>query len=332
MQMPWQKATKIADTSSSPSFSDIATEADILACFRLLLGRAPNPEELRGHMMRVGEPLSAILPSYLNSLEFSNRALTATSDSQETVATVLPDFTIYSAMDDLSVGKYVRDDSYEREVAAVFRAQLKPGMKVVDIGANIGYFTMLSAGIVGPSGHVLAVEPNARNARLLEASRRANHFENISIAQVAAGRETGLLVLNTSHSNGTTSSLPDEASRIFNAETVACVRLDTLLQTAWVDFLKIDVEGAEYNALLGGENMIRRCRPMIVSEFSPTMMPGISQISGPDYLQWLIGLGYELSVIEADGSLSPAGCDPRRVMEIYKGRMTDHVDIFARGF
>jgi FkbM family methyltransferase len=330
MRMPWRKPKEVSGRASLPaSFSDLTSEADILACFRLLLGRDPNPEERRGHMMRVGEPLSAVLPSYLNSLEFANRALRIAPESQSMLATTLPDFSIYSALDDLSVGKYVRNDNYEREVTAVFRAYLRAGLRVVDIGANIGYFTMLSARLVGPTGHVLAVEPNPRNARSIEASRRLNKFDNVTIAQVAAGRETGLLILNTSHSNGTTSPLPDDSARIFEAETVPCIPLDKLVDELHIDFVKVDVEGAEYNALLGGETMIRRCRPFILSEFSPSMMPGISGISGEDYLRWLIGLDYELAVIRPDGSLEPTGRDRHRVMEIYESRMTDHIDIFA---
>ena len=204
-------------------------------------------------------------------------------------------------------------------------------MNVVDIGANIGYFTMLAASLVGPRGHVLAVEPNPRNMRLLEASRRANRYDHVTLAQAAAGRETGILILNTSYSNGTTSAPPDDLAQLLSAESVPCLRLDSLVDVnTTVDFIKVDVEGAEYNALLGAEGTIRRCRPFIVSEFSPAMMPGISHVSGEDYLNWLISLGYDLSVVEPDGDLTETGTDTGAVMRIYASRMTDHIDILAQ--
>ena len=301
-----------------------------MACFRLILGRVPNKEEWRGHSMRAGEPLAQVVSSYLTSLEFQRRGLLAHDATGDIVPADIQGFRIYSALDDAAVGRHVRGDNYERDVTALFRSRLRPGMGVIDIGANIGYFTMLAASIVGPEGRVLAVEPNPRNVRLLEASRRANRFDHVTVVQTAAGRETGLLILNTSFSNGTTSAPPDELAQFLSAEVVPCLRVDSLLGlNDPVDLIKVDVEGAEYNALLGGEAIIRRFRPFIVSEFSPAMMPGISNISGEDYLRWLIALGYNLAVVEPDGSLIDVGSEIGAVMNIYEARMTDHIDIAA---
>jgi hypothetical protein len=68
---------------------------------------------------------------------------------------------------------------------------------------------------------------------------------------------------------------------------------------------------------------------MILTEFSPTLMPGISGIDGPGYLAWLIGLGYRLSVVERDGGLLAAGTDANIVMRAYEARGVDHIDILA---
>jgi FkbM family methyltransferase len=332
MRLPWTAKRQASDHSDpwTRPYVDTATTSDILACFRLLLGRMPNAEEWRGHSMRAGEPLASVVSSYLSSLEFDRRGLLSREIAEDIVPAEVQGFVVYSSLNDAAVGKHVRDDNYERDVTALFRASLRPGMSVVDIGANIGYFTLLAASLVGPQGRVLAIEPNHRNVRLLEASRRANNFRHVTIAQTAAGRETGLLVLNTSYSNGTTSDLPADLAQFFSAEAVPAMRLDSLLdRDTPVNFIKIDVEGAEFNALLGGEATIRRWRPLLVSEFSPSLMPGISHISGEDYLRWLIGFGYELSVLEQDGSMTRTGDDISAVMHIYRARMSDHVDIVA---
>lgn len=323
-----QTETSARDRLAGDDFSDRATEDDIYHCFRLLLGRRPNPEEWPGHSARVGEPLEPVVASYVQSLEFARRGLARPTGLGDVSLAVLPDFRIYTQSDDAAVGQHVRADNYEHDVTAVFRRLLRPGDHVLDLGANIGYFTMLSAALVGPSGSVAAVEPNPGNARLVEASRRANGFAQVSVNQVAAGVAPGLLVLHRSHSNGTTSAPPDELASLLDSETVGCVRAETLVpRHRRVALIKVDVEGAEYTALRGCTRIIRHDRPAIVSEFSPSLMPGISGITGPAYLAWLIGQGYALHIVLPDGTARAA--DPEAIMTEHAARGTDHLDLLA---
>ncbi len=311
-------------------YSPNATATDIFHCFRLLLGRNPEPSEWPGHSMRTGEALPRVVASYLASLEFARRNLVTQGLSQSLQIARLPEFQIYVSADDLDVGRDVLAGNYEKDVAAVFRRVLRPGMAVVDVGANIGYFTMLSASIVGATGQVLAVEPNPRNVRLLEASRRLNGFAQVTVAQVAAGRETGILVLHAAHSNGTTSAPSADLEALLAAETVPALRLDDLVQAGRpIGLIKVDVEGAEYNALLGGRGILERDRPTIISEFSPGYMPGISGIDGAGYLRWIVARGYRIGVVRPDGSVSAPGTEPEPVLAEHQARGTDHIDIVA---
>jgi FkbM family methyltransferase len=311
-------------------YDPAATPDDIFFCFRLLLGRSPNREEWRGHAAQAGAALPSVVGSYLNSLEFSRRNLLTQDRLAGVELAALPLFSIYAAMDDLAVGRHVRADNYEPDVTQVFRRVLRPGMGVLDIGANIGYFSMLSAALVGAAGYVLAVEPNPANIRLLEASRRANGFGQMTVSQTAAGPQAGLLVLHSSHSNGTTSALPDDLDAMLGAEIVSCVPPDALVPaTRRIDLIKVDVEGAEYKALQGCTDIIARDRPVIVSEFSPDLMEGISGIDGPGYLAWLAGHGYGLAVIAPDGAFIAVSSGHEQVMDIYRARGTDHIDIVA---
>lgn len=305
---------------------ETATEADIAACFRLLLGRKPNREEWVGHVGQVGERLKTVVAGYAGSLEFAQRRLTHRSGRVALIEQA--GFRIYADLDDAAVGLHVAGGSYEPDVTAALRRCLRPGMAAIDIGANIGFLAMLAASIVGPGGSVLAIEPNPRNARMLEASRRANGFGQVTVVQAAAGRASGLLVLNATHSNGTTSAMPQDAALLLEAETVACLRVDALVTAQMrVDLIKVDVEGAEYNALLGCGDILARCRPIILTEFSPDLIGSISDISGPDYLGWLVALGYRLAVIEPDGATSEV--DPEQAMAVYLARGTDHIDLVA---
>ena len=308
---------------------EVATEDDIYYCFRLLLGRLPQAHEVLGHWALVGNPLAQVVAAYAGSHEFAQRALAAPSRAGQISLSQQDGFSVYVDEDDIAVGRHVATGGYEPDVTALFRRMLEPGMSVIDIGANIGYFAMLAASLVGPSGHVLAVEPNPRNARMLEASRKANGFANMTLCQAAAGEATGVLALHAVYSNGMTAAVSDDVDHLLAAETVACLRVDRLVEPGRkVDFIKIDVEGAEYTALIGCTRIIEADRPVIVSEFSPELIAGISGISGPGYLRWLAAFGYTIAVVAPDGSIQ--GMEgPDAVMQVYFDRGSDHIDVIA---
>jgi FkbM family methyltransferase len=316
---PWAEGTKTA------------TYEDIFYCFRLLLGRSPNPEEWPGHSSRVGEDLENVVSSYVTSREFADRGLLNKTYQDKVELVHFPSFSLFASIDDLAVGNHVLiGRSYDPRVAAVLSRCVKPGMAVVDIGANIGYLTMLLASLVARSGLVVAVEPNPENIKLLEASRRVNGFDQVLVIQAAAGRQTGLLALHVSHSNGMTGDLPDKLDAIFASRPVPRFALDDLLpRDRHFNLLKIDTEGAELNALIGLSQTLDRDRPVIVSEFSPGALPGISHCSGPEYLRFLIAKGYWIGVIEKDGSESSFRDDVDGVMGAYSRSGIDHIDIIA---
>jgi len=316
---------------SEKEYSHLADEQDIYYCFRLLLGRPPDRVELQGHLSQTGLDLNSVVSQYLNSFEFSRRLadLSKREVDDRVFLKEMETFSLYVQEGDSAVGKHIKHlGAYEPHVTSVFSRELKPGMNVIDIGANIGYFTMLAAKLVGPNGSVMAIEPNPINVKLMEASRRTNSLDNVTIVQAAAGRGLGLLMLNTSFSNGTTAGLSADLVSLLDATTVPCLVIDDLVPAdRHVDFVKIDVEGAEYNALFGAQKTIRRCKPTIVSEFGPAGMPGISGVTGPEYLQFLLGFGYDISVIEKDGSLVDCGNDVEKVMNAFFDSGVDHIDI-----
>ena len=314
------------------AYDSKATREDIYYCFRLLLGRNPNPEEWPGHSSRAGEDLSNVVSSYVTSREFAQRGLTNMSYQNNVDLVRLANFSIFASAEDLAVGRnIVADHSYEPGISALLERYVRPGMAVIDIGANIGYLTMLLASIVQRTGLVVAVEPNPENVRLIEASRRINGFEQVRVLQVAAGRDVGLLALNVSHSNGVTGELPADLNAILASRLVPCFPLQEILNTdRRIDLIKLDAEGAEYNALMGLLEILVRDVPIIVSEFSPGALPGISHCTGPDYLNFLIAKGYRIAVIQPDGSENWFGNDVNGVMDVYSRSGVDHIDIVAR--
>ncbi len=178
----------------------------------------------------------------------------------------LPEFRLYVRLDDWVIGARISlSRTYEPHVAREARALLRPAMRVIDLGANIGYYTMLAAAHVGPSGSVLAFEPDPANGALLARSVAANGFRNVTLVPCAAAGATAAVDLLLDDSNGRL-----VAAGTPGARRVQAVALDQLLGPDHpVDLIKMDIEGAEGLALAGMGRIIAASRPTIISEFSP---------------------------------------------------------------
>ena len=308
-------------------FVDRATADDVFHAFRLLLGRHPNRDEIRGHMLQIGRPLADVARTYLDSREFAARGFGG-AEAGEIVCVDSPaGFRIHVRPSDIAVGEAVAHGGlHEPNVTAVFERRLRPGMRVIDIGANVGWFTMLAASRVGPEGEVIAVEPDRDNAALLEASRRVNGFDNVRLLPVAAGRVSGAVAIFRAYSNAATAPL-DTVDPLQTA-IVPAIRLDDVIDgdKGPIGLIKADVEGAEPIALGGLERVLRRDRPVIICEFAPGMMPGVSGVDGVSYAEWLGSLGYRLATIGPAGEEQPCG-SAAMVMDAYVRSGIDHIDL-----
>jgi FkbM family methyltransferase len=146
---------------------------------------------------------------------------------------------------------------YEPLETLLIRKILKPGMVFIDVGANWGYFTLLGAACVGSRGRVLSVEPDPRLFALLRANLDHNGYNNVTPLSLAAGAQTGTALLTGFDEGGGNWGLsrivPGGASANVSFP-VATAQLDHILEQHGidvVDFLKIDIEGSEEEALQG---------------------------------------------------------------------------------
>ena len=306
--------------------NDIASRTDIFFCFKLILGRSPNKEEWAGHSSRAGEPLKEVVRTYLNSAEFKARNLLASQMPASIVKKHNGRFVVFADVNDPVIGAPVANGTYEPNVTQVVEQLLKPGDTFLDIGANIGYFTLLSALLVGETGRVYAIEPNDMNVKLIESGLNANKFANVSVMQVGAAERIETLMLHSNVGNGTTSTVQDYD--IFSGRTIPGLPIDILLagREKPVNVIKIDVEGYEYRALRGGEQLLLRDKPFIIFEFAAK---GIFGIGGAEFLRWLEGKGYTF----ADISTSPDIESDHSIDEImnnFENAMVDHLDILAK--
>jgi FkbM family methyltransferase len=197
--------------------------------------------------------------------------------------------------------------AHEPHVERALRECLRPGDAVLDIGANIGVFSLLAAGLVGAHGRVIAVEPLARNRALLARSAQANGYAQVEIIAAAAADRAGLLELRT-HPSTSNSAVPAAAGeRLREAQgcsvTVPAVVLDEALGALErLDLVKIDVTGLEPRALRGLERNLARFRPILLSEFHPWAIERASVLAPLDYLRWLRTLYPAITVLYRDGT------------------------------
>lgn len=190
---------------------------------------------------------------------------------------------------------------YEPHLVSFFKERIKPAMVVIDVGANVGFHSMLAARLVGSSGKVLCFEPNSENCRLILLSLEENQFSQVALYPVAASNHQGH-ALFTRHVGSNGGLLPSTKEALLNPNCVVVptLRLDDLIKEK-VDFIKIDTEGAEGLVIGGAKSLIERHRPVVVSEFSMEMLPRVSGISGAEYLTYFQTLGYDLHVIDRHG-------------------------------
>lgn len=293
-----------------------ATYQDILNCFRLLLGRDPNAEEILPHFDLVGKPLSAVVSSYLRSTEFRRRGLLDPAVGAELVT--LDKFSIFVATDDWLIAPAIRA-GYEPDVSEAFLEHLGEG-RVLDIGANCGYFSFLAA---SHGSHVYAFEPMQRNLRLLQAGALLNGFDQVRIIAAAASDSLRTLTIEGVHANAIVGNVEDNSQAALTAEYVAALRVDDVVAGSdLVSLIKIDVEGHEYRAISGALETIRKWRPVIISEFSPDGLATNSGHSGMEYLALLSSLGYVTSVIG-----QRKVCTSEAILKSCSGK--HHVDILA---
>jgi FkbM family methyltransferase len=284
-----------------------ASLEDVLACYRLLLGREADPGGIDHHnerLKRGGLSVGELVEEFIGSVEFVRAhglGRTAVAPPTEAVS-AKEGFLVHVDPTDYAVGHTISvTGAHEPEVSATVRSLLRRGAVFVDAGANIGWFSLLAAGLVGPLGRVVAVEPNPLNCDLLRRSAEDNGFHNVEVFTVALSDRTGAAALETDGSNGRMVLVDGPPPQPVRASFVVAARtLDSLLEDAGlahVDVVKLDVEGAEPLVLAGAAEMLARDRPALVSEFYPLALDSSPWGSATAYLAQLRQLGYRLSAI-----------------------------------
>jgi FkbM family methyltransferase len=198
---------------------------------------------------------------------------------------------------------------YEPETTVLLASVLKPGDTFIDVGAHVGYFSVLAAALVGAAGRVIAFEPEPRNyARLVE-HVRLNGFAHVVPVPSAAGSEEGMLEFHFNSDNDGGHALWDvgrhllnersrAAPRSFPVEVTTVDRIVGRQPPGRVRAIKIDVEGNEHAVVRGAQRTIESHQvPFVIAEVNRT---GLEQLGTSESAlrAYMTGLGFETWLLQ----------------------------------
>lgn len=226
----------------------------------------------------------------------------------------------------LMLDAFTADRMYEPETSQFVASVLREGDTFVDVGAHVGYFSMLAATLVGPGGRVLSFEPEAENFRHLQEHARLNGFAQVQAINQAVGDAEGTAEFFVNADNDGGHALWDVGLHGFNRKSrlapqrrqVRVTTLDRVLADEPVPprLIKIDAEGCEQRVLQGARGLLQRTPvPFVVCEVNHFGLEcmGASEAS---LRQWMLDLGYDVFALHPrDGSLVPLRPDQRVVSE-----------------
>ncbi len=200
---------------------------------------------------------------------------------------------ILDPQDSLGLSIFGAYEPYETEVCSKF---VKKGSSVLDIGAHIGYYTLLLAKATGTNGKVYAFEPEPMNYKLLEKNILYNEYHNVVLENLAVSDFSGNAKLQLSNSSGGHSLLDIEETN--KTVDVRVIKLDDYFEAIdeTISVIKIDVQGCEPQVLAGMQNLLAKNRSItIFTEFNPD-----KKWKSPSdiYLSTLVEKGFRLYHID----------------------------------
>jgi FkbM family methyltransferase len=184
------------------------------------------------------------------------------------------------------------EGGYESKVQELLATHLRPGDCLFDVGAHIGFFSLLSSRLVGAAGSVVAFEPEPQNLAVLRANAARNNLPQLQIVEAAVWSSSG--VLEFGRANQASSMMEGRVTAVSSRNDeriqVTGIAIDDFVKRnggPLPNIIKIDVEGAELEVLKGAAEVIRSARPTVICEVHyPADKPRIDA--------WLTERGYQL--------------------------------------
>lgn len=229
--------------------------------------------------------------------------------------------------------RYLGNYSTESLETKVFEKYLKPGMRILDLGANIGFYTLLASTKVGKNGQVIAFEPSPQNLKLIDSSLKENSFSNVIVVNAAVSDFVGKSFLHISPYYNSEHSLFKYHYSSGNVNNTDKIMIDvTTVDKALeeradytVDLIKMDIEGSESKALKGMQQVLEENEHLVlITEFWPKGFEN-AKSDPKDFLEKLEKFDFKIHYIdEAKGQVYSVTAD--EMEDIMKNRMNVPVE------
>ena len=289
--------------SISMSINSMTPEDAVCELYRILLNRESDPQGL-AHFSRLiaeqGRSVNEIAKMLVSSDEFTAN----NSQSHLPIEVRLDGYSIFARPSDRDIGSAVaKSGAYEPHVTALIKRELHQGDTFLDVGANIGFFTMLAAHLVGSLGQVVAIEPMDKNLQLIYLSVEKNGFKNVEVFPFGASDRSTLVPIVTDPN--TSNALVQSAASQRRPSLVAPTRtLDWMCAgLKRLDFVKMDIEGHELFAWRGAKDLFSKFKPKIATEFHPLAMRENAAIDCRDYVELMLTYCRQIQVVVSPGQL-----------------------------
>ena len=228
--------------------------------------------------------------------------------------------------DSLSLSLYGYHEKTETELV---KQEIKPGDVVLDVGANIGYYTLLFAKLVGPQGHVFAFEPEPKNFELLTKNVNVNGYTNVTLIQKAVSNNTEIKNFYLTNKNTISHRLskPDGECDSIKIETIS---LDNFLDNNnTINFVKIDIHGSEGNAIKGMLSILKKNETIkILQEWWPDAIKEYN-MDPENHLRILNELGFShYEVDDINNKIKKTSI--KELMKKYPNSKIKDINIFSK--
>lgn len=283
--------------------TDIADRTTYEYAYLLLLGREPESMAMLDDAVLTNRTIEQVRNDTITCDESKAKIFsTLAGSSSKWVATeVLDQYLMWVNLFDQYVSAGCLQNNWEPDETSFFISQLNSGDTVLDIGANIGWFTLVAAKHIGPGGTIHAFEPRPDTFKMLSKTIALNNLSSVVRRwQYALSDEAGELGLaynlNGVNPGGSFVSKSDIPG--ISMVRVPAVRLDDLLPDVAPDIIKIDVEGAEPLVFAGAINALKRGKPVILSELLPSQLMRVSGKTPAQYIEQMEEYGYVCYLLE----------------------------------
>lgn len=317
----WRHRQGAAGVAQSIELSGNAEIADVVNCYRYILGREMNSEEM--HYLSASKStfeamdINLLRRSFFQSPEFHARYLETVFENLVPRSTVVRyrtnrGFEMYLDLRQLHMSFGVLNELYEQHEVDLMRRLVHNNATFFDIGSNCGYYSLSVASNPEFRGQVVAFEPLEPLHALFERSIAANRLESrIKVFPLALADKPGTIAITDAEHSinaGATMLAFDGLPAERTSRSVRVETLDRVAGNLRPDVMKIDIQGAEMLFFHGAEATIAANRPTLFFEIAPELLALLSKAAPGDLQRWLVPRGYKLWKLE-EANLRPIRAD-----------------------